>query len=227
MLACVQFILLPGREAARKIKRQIGFNMTPFQSPFSKGSWRRYGMGAFSALLGSRWIPLSMVQQYGVSCGAFFVVSINMLSNKQSNCRWFQTPSHSCGLTNQIGFGRICKMLHIVYWRIYASENYAIICSHNGCRLIGTKPLSEPLLGLLSDLREHISMESNFIWKSNIFISWNCIWKRRLQCSKLNQQSCQSCCVESQIINIKLKKSFKKSSQSSSKVVCFGLTDWQ
>ena len=31
-----------------------------------------------------------------------------------------------------------------------------------------------------------------------------------LQCSKLNQKSCQSCCLESQIINIKLKKSFKK-----------------
>ena len=30
------------------------------------------------------------------------------------------------------------------------------------------------------------------------------------QCSKLNQKSCQSCCLESQIINIKLKKSFKK-----------------
>ena len=31
-----------------------------------------------------------------------------------------------------------------------------------------------------------------------------------IQCSKLNQKSCQSCCLESQIINIKLKKSFKK-----------------
>ena len=31
------------------------------------------------------------------------------------------------------------------------------------------------------------------------------------QCSKLGQKSCQSCCLESQIINIKLKKSFKKS----------------
>ena len=30
------------------------------------------------------------------------------------------------------------------------------------------------------------------------------------QCSKLNQKSCQSCCLESQIMNIKLKKSFKK-----------------
>ena len=30
------------------------------------------------------------------------------------------------------------------------------------------------------------------------------------QCSKLNQKSCQSCCLESQIINIKLKKSLKK-----------------
>ena len=30
------------------------------------------------------------------------------------------------------------------------------------------------------------------------------------QCSKLSQQNCQSCCVESQIINIKLKKSLKK-----------------
>ena len=30
------------------------------------------------------------------------------------------------------------------------------------------------------------------------------------QCSKLNQKSCQSCCLESQIINIKLKTSFKK-----------------
>ena len=31
-----------------------------------------------------------------------------------------------------------------------------------------------------------------------------------LQCSKLNKKSCQSCCLESKIINIKLKKSFKK-----------------
>ena len=30
------------------------------------------------------------------------------------------------------------------------------------------------------------------------------------QCSKLNQNSCQSCCLETQVINIKLKKSFKK-----------------
>ena len=30
------------------------------------------------------------------------------------------------------------------------------------------------------------------------------------QRSKLNQKSCQSCCLESQIINIRLKKSFKK-----------------
>ena len=30
------------------------------------------------------------------------------------------------------------------------------------------------------------------------------------QCSKLDQKSCQSCCLESQIINIKLKKSFRK-----------------
>ena len=30
-----------------------------------------------------------------------------------------------------------------------------------------------------------------------------------VECSKLNQKSCQSCCLESQIINMKLKKSFK------------------
>ena len=34
-------------------------------------------------------------------------------------------------------------------------------------------------------------------------------WDKR-QCSKLNQKSCQSCWLESQIINIKFKKSFKK-----------------
>ena len=30
------------------------------------------------------------------------------------------------------------------------------------------------------------------------------------QCSKFDKKSCQSCCLESKIINIKLKKSFKK-----------------
>ena len=45
-------------------------------------------------------------------------------------------------------------------------------------------------------------------WKIYIYMpNWiSC----HMQCSKLDLKSCQSCCLESQIINIRLKKSLKK-----------------
>ena len=48
------------------------------------------------------------------------------------------------------------------------------------------------------------------------------------QCLKLSQKSCRSPCLESQIINIKLKQKGTKSSRSSSKVVGLGPADlWE
>ena len=41
-------------------------------------------------------------------------------------------------------------------------------------------------------------------------MAWQLFGPSHYQCSKLNKKSCQSCCLESQTINIKLKKSLKK-----------------
>ena len=46
-------------------------------------------------------------------------------------------------------------------------------------------------------------------WTNDDTVFWQHI-DGFMQCSKLNPKSCQSCCLESQILNIKLKKSLKK-----------------
>ena len=92
-------------------------------------------------------------------------------------------------------------------------------------------------LGTLSWYPTILVKSLQLIWRSGTRSSNELQWldirivvlvtSTRTHCSKLSQKSCQSSCLESQIINIKLKKILKKSSWSSSKVVCFGQADCQ
>ena len=70
-----------------------------------------------------------------------------------------------------------------------------------------------------------------FILKFNTMSTDNlthCIAWAATAVSKLSQKTFKFSCFASQIIiNIKFKKKMKTSSQSSSKVVCFGQMDWQ
>ena len=43
----------------------------------------------------------------------FFVVSLNMLLNKQSSCWWFEMPWHSCNITVMTGFLFALKMNNV------------------------------------------------------------------------------------------------------------------
>ena len=59
-------------------------------------------------------------------------------------------------------------------------------------------------------------LQTSTVWfNDGSYTKWKLLmgrtpWRVLIQCSKLNQKSSQSCCLESQAINIKLKKGFRK-----------------
>ena len=75
-------------------------------------------------------------------------------------------------------------------------------------RRLGDKPLSELMM---VSLLTHICPSASASYRSNLkMLELQMSCSDLMQCSKLSQKSCQSSCLESQIINIKLKKILKK-----------------